>query len=155
LVSMNQGRQSVKRDEPPNQDPRRLRRRRLAARLTVTELAARAGCNAGYLSQLEHGKYSASARILGALADALSCDITDLMPPEPDTAGAIASAAMGLRQRTSTRRQENLAFAPVQPAGPHAKRSEQNAGNTSKKLLNEVTPAALPAGDRSDPAQPP
>ena len=65
-----------------NQDPKRLRRRRVAARLTVTELAAKAGINMSYLWQLENGKYSASPRVLGALADALECDVEDLMPPE-------------------------------------------------------------------------
>jgi transcriptional regulator with XRE-family HTH domain len=78
----------VKRDRKLNQDPARLRRRRLAARLNVTQLAAKAGCSLSYLWQLEHGSYSASADMLGRIADALGCDITDLMPPEPKQAVA-------------------------------------------------------------------
>jgi transcriptional regulator with XRE-family HTH domain len=85
---MTSDRQAVKRREPLNQDPKRLRRRRLAARLTITELAAKAGCSVPYLWQLEHGRYSASPRMLGSLADALDCDITEIMPPETD--GAVA-----------------------------------------------------------------
>lgn len=69
-----------------NQDPRRLRRRRVAARLSVTSLASKAGCSVAYLWQLENGDYSASPDMLGRLADALDCDITDLMPPEPGAA---------------------------------------------------------------------
>jgi transcriptional regulator with XRE-family HTH domain len=65
-----------------NQSPQRLRRRRVAARLSLTELADKAGCSAPYLSQLERGIYSASAEMLGKVADALGCEITDLMPPE-------------------------------------------------------------------------
>lgn len=69
-----------------NQDRKRLRRRRVAKRLSVTTLAGMAGCSVSYLWQLENGDYSASPELLGRLADALDCDITDLMPPEPNTA---------------------------------------------------------------------
>jgi transcriptional regulator with XRE-family HTH domain len=48
----------------------------------MTELADRAGCSLSYLSQLEKGQYSASPEVLGSLADALGCEITDLMPAE-------------------------------------------------------------------------
>ena len=75
-----------KQDRPKNQDPTRLRWRRVAARLSITELANKAGCSVPYLWQLENGDYSASPEMLGKLADALGCDITDLMPPEPGTA---------------------------------------------------------------------
>jgi transcriptional regulator with XRE-family HTH domain len=75
-------RKAVKRDRPLNQDPSRLRRRRVAARLSITQLADKARCSVAYLWQLEHGDYSASPEMLGNLADALGCDITDLMPRE-------------------------------------------------------------------------
>jgi transcriptional regulator with XRE-family HTH domain len=77
-----------KQDRPKNQDPTRLRRRRVAARLSITELAAMAGCSVSYLWQLENGDYSASPELLGRLADGIGCDITEIMPPEP--AGAAA-----------------------------------------------------------------
>jgi transcriptional regulator with XRE-family HTH domain len=76
-----------------NQDRKRLRRRRVAKRLSVTTLAGMAGCSVSYLWQLENGDYSASPELLGRLADALDCDITDLMPPEPDTATKSPKAA--------------------------------------------------------------
>lgn len=82
LVSMTVTRRSVNTRRPLNQDPVRLRRRRVAKRLSITELARIAGCSVPYLSQLERGLYSASPAVLGALADALGCEIADLMPPE-------------------------------------------------------------------------
>jgi transcriptional regulator with XRE-family HTH domain len=60
----------------------------VAAGLSITELAVKAECSVAYLSQLERGQYSASARILGALANALDCEIADLMPREPNGAAA-------------------------------------------------------------------
>ncbi len=71
-----------------NQDPERLRRRRVAAGMTITDLAAKAGCSVPYLWQLEHGDYSASPRMLARLAKALCCQIIDLMPPEKNGAAA-------------------------------------------------------------------
>lgn len=46
----------------------------------LTELAEKAEVSAGYLSELESGHYSATARMIGRLADALGCEVTDLMP---------------------------------------------------------------------------
>lgn len=80
---MTRDRQPANRRTPLSQDPKRLRRRRIAARLNITQLAAKAGCSVSYLWQLENGDYSASPALLGALADALECDVTDLMPPDP------------------------------------------------------------------------
>lgn len=79
----------VRSGRPKNQDPDRLRRRRVAAGLSVTELASLAGCSVAYLWQLENGDYSASPRILAALAGALpDCKIADLMPRETNRAAA-------------------------------------------------------------------
>lgn len=52
----------------------------------MTDLALKSGCSLSYLGQLERGEYSASAPVLAALAEALGCKITDLMPREPDDA---------------------------------------------------------------------
>lgn len=71
-----------------NQDPVRLRRRRVAAGLSQVELADATECSFSYISQLENGKYSASATILARLAKALGCEITDLMPREPNEVAA-------------------------------------------------------------------
>lgn len=65
---------------PLNQDPVRLRRKRVEAGLTGAGLAAAAGCSAPYVSQLQKGRYSASPQMLVKLADALGCEVEDLMP---------------------------------------------------------------------------
>ena len=88
MVSMSRERRSVKRERPLNQDPKRLRRRRVAAGLTITQLASKAGCNIAYLWQLENGDYSASPVMLDKLAGALGCTIEDLMPRETNGAAA-------------------------------------------------------------------
>lgn len=72
----------VKRPAPGNltQDPRRIRRRRLAAGFpTVRLAAAEAGCSYGFVSELENGNYSASPALLAALARAYQCRIADLV----------------------------------------------------------------------------
>jgi transcriptional regulator with XRE-family HTH domain len=71
-----------------SQDCRKLRRRRIAAGLTVREAAARAGCSFGHISMLENGDRSAGVRTLAALARAYDCQIIDLMPDEPNGAAA-------------------------------------------------------------------
>jgi len=74
----------VKRPGPPelSQDPRRLKRKRLEAGLTMREAAAKSGCSLGIISELENGKYSAGAKTLRLLATAYDCRIADLMPRE-------------------------------------------------------------------------
>jgi XRE family transcriptional regulator, fatty acid utilization regulator len=65
-------------------DGRKLWYRRNAAGLTVTELAIRAGCSKGFVSRMENGhRKNPEAATLAALAKALDCEITDLMPPAP------------------------------------------------------------------------
>ena len=70
---------------PPLQDPKRLKRRRIEAGLNQRELADRAGISEAYMSFLSRGQKSASPRVLKRLAGALSCEIADLMTPEPDS----------------------------------------------------------------------
>lgn len=65
-----------------------MRRRRIAAGLTIREASARAGCSTGLISDLENGNKSAGVRTLAALAKAYDCAITDLMPPETNGAAA-------------------------------------------------------------------
>ena len=67
-----------------NQDPERIRRRRVAAGLEAQQLARLAKISKGYLSIIERGKASASPVVLGRLADALGCTIADLMPHAPE-----------------------------------------------------------------------
>ena len=85
LFSMNDGSKRVKPsgdDRSLTQDRRRLKRRRVAAGLTLRDAAARAGCDYSMISKLERGERSAGPRMLAALAKAYGCSIEDLMPPE-------------------------------------------------------------------------
>lgn len=74
--------------KPPNrhkeltQHPRRLRRKRIAAGLSAAELGKLTGYSKQHVSGLELGSHSASPECLLALARALGCEITDLMPAE-------------------------------------------------------------------------
>ena len=85
--------QTTKRVKPSqekelSQDPRRLRRMRRAAGLTLREAAAKAECSFTHLSDLENGSHSARPGTLAALAAAYDCRIIDLMPREPNGAAA-------------------------------------------------------------------
>jgi len=71
-----------------NQDPRKLRRRRVARGLSVSALSRRADVSMGTISNLERGTQSGQPRILAKLADALGCEVTDLLPDEPKGSAA-------------------------------------------------------------------
>lgn len=63
---------------------RELRRQRIRAGLTLEELAGLAQpCSKNHLSQVENDKVNASQPLLRRLANALGCDITDLLADEP------------------------------------------------------------------------
>jgi transcriptional regulator with XRE-family HTH domain len=70
-------------DPRHSQDYRRLKWRRRASRLSLTEAATQAKCSKSHLSKLEHDQDSASPDLLGRLADVYGCHVTDLMQPEP------------------------------------------------------------------------
>jgi transcriptional regulator with XRE-family HTH domain len=71
-------------DSPTVHDPDELRLRRIMAGLNQGDLAERTGLSQSYISLLERGvKKKPTAKTLGILADALGCDIGDLMPPRP------------------------------------------------------------------------
>lgn len=70
-----------------NQDPKRIRRRRIEAGLSQTALAQKAGVTKSHLCSVENGKAGFSPEFLSRIAGALHCEIADLMP-EDDTAGA-------------------------------------------------------------------
>lgn len=79
-----------------NQDPVRLRRRRIEAGLTQASLATKARLSPTHMSSIESGRAGASPDVLRRLAEALGCTIADLMPPEPtpsDPVHASGSAA--------------------------------------------------------------
>lgn len=69
-------------DSPPLIDPDKLRLKRITARMSRPALARRAGLHPSHLGLLERGKRGTTPETLGVLADALGCDITDLMPDQ-------------------------------------------------------------------------
>jgi transcriptional regulator with XRE-family HTH domain len=64
------------------QDPDRCFRRRIAAGLSQQQLADKAGISDATVCRIENGTVKASVDSLAALADALDCAVTDLMPAE-------------------------------------------------------------------------
>lgn len=67
---------------PLDHDPAALRRRRVALGRTQVEVAAAVDISPGHLSELEGGTRNPSAPLLARLADALQCEIADLMPTQ-------------------------------------------------------------------------
>jgi transcriptional regulator with XRE-family HTH domain len=65
------------------QDPARIRRKRIEAGLSQPALAAKANVNKSTVYRAENGLCPAEAETLRRLAEALGCEIADLMPPEP------------------------------------------------------------------------
>lgn len=63
-------------------DPERLWKRRALKGLSQQELAEASGLSTTHISRLEVGNGGVSASALAALARALDCEITDLMPGE-------------------------------------------------------------------------
>lgn len=72
----------------PNQDPERLRLRRLEAGLTQTALADRADVTKSHVCQVENGKARFGPQRLVRIARALGCTIADLLTDVDETAGA-------------------------------------------------------------------
>ncbi|MEV1245184.1 helix-turn-helix transcriptional regulator [Nonomuraea sp. NPDC049750] len=65
---------------PLDHDPKRIRRRRVAAGLESQELARRVGITKSAMSKIERGRNNASPGVLERIAEALGCRTTDLMP---------------------------------------------------------------------------
>lgn len=68
----------------------RLRWRRVAAGLSLKMLAQKVGCSATHLSNLENRAHpcNSSRQLLAKIADALGCEIADLVAGEPDGTAA-------------------------------------------------------------------
>jgi len=71
-----------------NEDRRELRRRRIAAGLSQTDLAQKAGVSKSQLSDVENGRAGFSPKNLKAIADILGCTVPDLLLPEPEDQAA-------------------------------------------------------------------
>ena len=70
-----------------------VRRRRRAAKLTLEELAARAGLSANYLGTVERGSRDPSLSSVQAIADALGVTVGDLVGGKSLPSGAGMEAA--------------------------------------------------------------
>ena len=69
-------------DSPTLQDPLKLKVKRITAGLNQADLAREAGVHQTHISYLErrdHRTKSATPKTLKKIADALGCDITDLL----------------------------------------------------------------------------
>lgn len=69
-------------------DKRKLRMKRIRAGLTQSGLARQAELHPSHIRLLELGDRGTSPKTLNVLAGVLGCDITELMPDEPDGAAA-------------------------------------------------------------------
>lgn len=69
-----------------SQDPDRCFRKRIEAGLTQMQLGTRSGLSDATVCRIENGDVVASPESLAALAEALGCTVTDLMPAEPEPA---------------------------------------------------------------------
>jgi len=65
-----------------NKIPVRLKQLRNRKKLTLQQLAQKAGCTKSYISQLEKGTSSPSVSMLGRLAEALEIPVADLVRDE-------------------------------------------------------------------------
>lgn len=65
--------------QPLNQDPAKLRTKRLEAGLQQKDLARLADCSRSHVSEIEKGYRSASPQLLHKFADALDCPVGELI----------------------------------------------------------------------------
>jgi transcriptional regulator with XRE-family HTH domain len=65
-----------------NKIPARLKQLRNQQKLTLQQLAEKAGCTKSYISQLEKGTSAPSVSMLGRLAEALQTPVADLIRDE-------------------------------------------------------------------------
>lgn len=72
-------------------DRHKLQAKRIRARMSGPALARRAGLSKATISALERGERGGTPETLGLIADALDCDITDLMPDEHPAAAKAAA----------------------------------------------------------------
>ncbi|MFJ6841426.1 helix-turn-helix transcriptional regulator [Streptomyces griseoluteus] len=76
-------------------DPERLKRRRVAAGLSQTDLADIIGVTKQHVSMVATGQANFSPRLLKATAVALDCEIEDLLADEPAETTGLSPASTG------------------------------------------------------------
>lgn len=87
-----------------------LRRVRLRQRLTLREVAERAGVSLAYLSEIERGRKEASSEVLAAICDALGLRLVDLLEEAREELTRLEPAVAPLLPRRP-------GGVPVPPAG--------------------------------------
>lgn len=116
----------------------RLRRSRLAAGLSIRQLADKAGVDKGTLVKLEKG-HTSTYRTLVRVCDALGVSVVHLLQPE---AAEAAPASVVLHRRVDERRQPRGAKRPVRLRG--AERHERVAAGDG--VLLSWLDCRLPGG---------
>ncbi|MFF7966688.1 helix-turn-helix transcriptional regulator [Streptomyces sp. NPDC007903] len=76
-------------------DPERFARRRVAAGLSQTDLAAILGVTKQHVSMVATGQANFSPRLLKATSEALDCEIEDLLAEEPADTPRLSPASAG------------------------------------------------------------
>ena len=111
-----------------------VRRRRLAAELSMTALAEQTGLTQPFLSQVEHGKAVPSLVTLYRIASALGAAPQDLLAEVEEKPREVRSLAAG--------------------EGPHYRMTEEDAGSNARLLMArtgvEVIEYELAAGFREE-----
>lgn len=69
-----------------NQDPVKLSRMRVLAGLSQAQLADKASVSRQHQSAMEAGERGASEEVLHRLAEAIGCEVVELMPDSPTAA---------------------------------------------------------------------
>jgi transcriptional regulator with XRE-family HTH domain len=88
-------------DEVVRNVGRQLRRLRQSRAMTLSDLAARAGCSDGYLSGVETGTITPTLSSISTLAAVLGADLGAFFGGEPDDALHVHRAGSGHRLRIS------------------------------------------------------
>jgi len=95
---------------------RRVRALRLERRLSLAELAARAGISIGALSQIERGMSSLRVRVIWPLAAALDVEPSALIPDGDDAGNDLYCVRAGRRKSVPVR-SEGIAKELLSPPG--------------------------------------
>ncbi|MFF9310165.1 helix-turn-helix domain-containing protein [Streptomyces sp. NPDC014748] len=74
-----------------NEDRHAIRRRRIEAGLSQTDLAAQSGVSKSQLSDVENGRAGFSPKRLKAIADVLGCKVSDLLKTEAGSRDEMAA----------------------------------------------------------------
>jgi transcriptional regulator with XRE-family HTH domain len=98
----------------------RLNHRRRLERLTLKELALKAGCSESLLSKIEHEKASPSLATLHKIASALRTNVADLLRPDGELGDVVLSATSRPRISMGEGKDPSRCI-QIEPLIPHRK----------------------------------